>query len=240
MCWRSPNRRDRQHRRSVTTLQDALERAKKNDAHFWSIVAELETAREDRVQAKLRCCRRSAESRPSISARRASIVPSGRFVTNDGVHVFRAGRSCVRRFRRTSCTRHRTGGRRPARRWPGARLEIAQRGLAVTVTQRYYALVTGRTALRDARNRQRQHAQRFFDIAQRQQNVLAKSLAAMSSRPRSDLPAAAAELSGSAARDGERKAEPRGAAVSDAERELHGRGRSQLPRRDCRRFQRRG
>jgi len=36
----------------IVTLQDALERAKRNDAQFQSSVADAQLAKEDRVQAK--------------------------------------------------------------------------------------------------------------------------------------------------------------------------------------------
>src|SRR5665213_174480 len=73
----------------TVTLQDALDRAQKNDAQFHAAKSDAEVAHEDRVQAK-------AALLPSVSTRLeylgsegGGVLQTGRFVTNDGVHVYR-------------------------------------------------------------------------------------------------------------------------------------------------------
>src|ERR1039458_3134035 len=71
------------------TLQDALDRAEKNDAQYSAVVTDAKMAKEDRVQAR-------AAGLPSLGLQTSALLtqgngvfPSGRFVTNDGVHVYR-------------------------------------------------------------------------------------------------------------------------------------------------------
>src|ERR1700682_3503432 len=71
------------------TLKDALERAQLNAPQFLSAISDANAAREDIVQAR-------AARRPSVSGRSEylgtqgnGLFPSGRYVTNDGVHVYR-------------------------------------------------------------------------------------------------------------------------------------------------------
>jgi outer membrane protein TolC len=123
------------------TLQDALERAKKNDAQFLATLTDARNAHEDLVQAK-------AARFPTVNYRMDylgtqgnGITPNGRFVTNDGVHVYRAWgviheELSVNTFMGTATQRAAA-----AEALAQARAEIAQRGLAVTVTKNYYAMV---------------------------------------------------------------------------------------------------
>jgi outer membrane protein TolC len=124
------------------TLQDALERALKNDAQYLSVVTDASVAHEDRVQAR-------AALLPSINLRSEylntqgnGVLPSGRYVTNDGVHVYREWGVFHQDFSPTVLLG--TGYRRAAAAEAQARAkaEIARRGLAVTVTRAYYALIT--------------------------------------------------------------------------------------------------
>jgi len=73
----------------------------------------------------------------------ASVLPTGRFVTNDGVHVYRAWGVFHEDLSPNLFTL--TGYRRAsaAEALAQARTEIARRGLTVTVTQNFYALVVG-------------------------------------------------------------------------------------------------
>ena len=120
------------------TLQDALQRARQNETQFQAVVADAAVAREDRVQAK-------AGLLPAFSATTqylgnqatpGNVNPNGRFVSMDGVNMYRAW-AVVRQdlspgvFMRTPL--HKAEA---AEAMAAARLEIAQRGLAVTVTAR--------------------------------------------------------------------------------------------------------
>src|SRR5579871_4207974 len=71
------------------TLKDALAMAEKNDPGVLAAISDSSTAREDRNQAR-------AALYPSLSGRSEYLgtegngkLASGRFVTNDGVHVYR-------------------------------------------------------------------------------------------------------------------------------------------------------
>src|SRR5712691_8366067 len=71
------------------TLQDALARAQLNAPQFLAAVSDINAAHEDLLQAK-------GARRPVLSARSEYLgtqgngeISSGRFVTNDGVHVYR-------------------------------------------------------------------------------------------------------------------------------------------------------
>src|SRR5262252_614628 len=71
------------------TLKDALSMAERNDLQVLAASLEASSAREDRSQAR-------AALLPSLSGKSEYLgtqgngkIPSGRFVTNDGVHVYR-------------------------------------------------------------------------------------------------------------------------------------------------------
>src|ERR1700676_1742930 len=71
------------------TLQDALGRAQLYAPQFLSALSDANAAHEDLLQAR-------AGRRPTLSGRSEylgtqgnGVLPSGRFVTNDGVHVYR-------------------------------------------------------------------------------------------------------------------------------------------------------
>ena len=91
-------------------------------------------------------------------------VPEGRFVTNDGVHVYREW--AVLHQDLSPNTYLMTGVHRAqaAEAIAKAKAEIARRGLTVTVTKTYYALVVAQRKYATAQQALDQ-AKRFFDIA---------------------------------------------------------------------------
>jgi outer membrane protein TolC len=141
------------------TLAEALERAQKNSPQFQAAVTAAKLAHEDQVQA-------SAAMKPSFSylmqylnTQGNGISPVGRFVTNDGIHVYRAW--LVARENMPGSFFIDAGPRRAGylKALADAEQEIARRGLAVTVTRDYYALVaaqrdyaTAQVSLKDARH----------------------------------------------------------------------------------------
>lgn len=154
----------------TVTLQDALERAGKNDAQFLSALTDVAVAREDRVQAR-------ASYLPSIDATTQAlltqgngVLPTGRFVTNNGVHVYRAWGIVHQDV--SGSTLLRTGLRRAtsAEALANARAEIARRGLTVTVTRNYYALAASQRKYSTAQQALQQ-ARRFFEITQQAERV---------------------------------------------------------------------
>src|SRR5450631_3359184 len=123
------------------TLQDALARAQTNVPQLLAAVSDANVAHEDVLQAR-------AATRPSLSAKSDylltqgnGVFPSGRFVTNDGVHVYREWAVVHQDF---TAAATRTGIRRAEESevLARAKVEITRRGLAATVTRAYYALLS--------------------------------------------------------------------------------------------------
>jgi len=146
------------------TLQDALKRAQTNAPQLLSAINDANAAREDILQAR-------AAQRPSASFKSDylgtqgnGVLPGGRFVTNDGVHVYREWGVVHQDF---TAALTKTGPQRAAaaETLAQARAEIARRGLAVTVTKAYYALLTGQRKYATAQQALDQ-AKRYLDITQ--------------------------------------------------------------------------
>jgi outer membrane protein len=154
----------------VITLQDALDRAKKLDAQYQSAVTNVSLAREDRKQAKAALLPGINGSTQYLLTQGNGITPNGRYVSNDGVHVYRAWGVLHQDI--TADTFEKTGYRhaQAAESLATARMEIAQRGLAVTVTKDFYALVTAQRRYATAQQAVQQ-AQRFLDITQSQERA---------------------------------------------------------------------
>lgn len=141
------------------TLKDALELAQKNDPQYLGALNDAAVAAQDLRQAR-------ASRYPSLSDRTEylgtegnGMTPDGRYVTNDGVHVYREW-AVVHQdlnaglFRGTGVSRA-DAAAAIAR----ARAEIARRGLAPTVTRAYYGLLIAQ--------RKYSTAQQAVDEAQR-------------------------------------------------------------------------
>jgi len=154
-----------QSTRLTLTFRDALARAQKNDSQFLATVADARVAHEDVAQAR-------AAILPSLGLRSEYLgtqgngtLPSGRFVTNDGVHVYREW--SVFHQDLSPGTFVRTGYRRAtaAEAVAQAKSEIARRGLGVTVTRAYYGLVIAQRKYATAQLALEQ-AQRSLSISQ--------------------------------------------------------------------------
>jgi outer membrane protein len=147
------------------TLADALARAQKNSPQFQAAVTALKIAEGNQVQAR-------AAMMPSISGlsqylntQGNGISPVGRFVTNDGVHVYRA-LGVVHQDMPGSFFID-AGPRKAAyeKAIAAAGAEVAQRSLIVTVTQDYYSLVVAERAYATAQQTLAS-AQGFLKISQ--------------------------------------------------------------------------
>jgi len=170
------------------TLQDALARAQTNVPQLLAAVSDANGAHEDIQQAR-------AATRPSLSVKSDylgtqgnGVFASGRFVTKDGVHVYREWALVHQDF---TAAVTRTGIRRAEEAEVAARakVEITRRGLAATVTRAYYALLsaqrkyaTSQQALDDAK--------RYFAISQ---NLERGGEVAKSDTVKADLQVAAQE-----------------------------------------------
>jgi len=150
------------------TLQDALDRAEKNDAQYSAAVTDAKMAKEDHVQAR-------AAGLPSLGLETAAlltqgngVIPTGRYVTNDGVHVYRQWGMVHQDFSVSTLTM--LGDRRGAalEALARAKAEIARRGLKVTVTKDYYALVVSQRKYATAQESLKQ-AERFLAMTKDQE-----------------------------------------------------------------------
>ncbi len=147
-----------QHAPVTLTLKDALALAEKNDPTVLAASGDAVSADEDRRQAR-------AALLPSLSGRSEYLGSQGngklsesRFVTNDGVHVYRDWAIVHQDISPATLSGTAIQRATAARSIAQARLEIARRGLAATVTKNYYTLIvaqrkysTAQTALDQAR-----------------------------------------------------------------------------------------
>ncbi len=123
------------------TLKDALVLAEKNDPSLLAATGDAASANEDRKQAR-------AALYPSLSGRSEYLGTQGngklsesRFVTNDGVHVYRDWAVVHQDLSPSALSGSSVKRATAAQALANAKLEIARRGLAATVTKNYYALL---------------------------------------------------------------------------------------------------
>ena len=155
----------------AVTLQDAIERARKVDAQFQSALMAAKSAGEDRVQARNAIL-------PSISYTSEALLTQGnggrtsvgRFVTNDGVHVYRSWGILHEDLSPDHYLGTGYGRARAAEAIASAQAEIARRGLTLTVTRLYYALAVVQRKYATAQAA-RDTAQHFYTITQDAERV---------------------------------------------------------------------
>ncbi len=154
----------------VLTLQDALERAKKNSPEYRSVVTDYGLAKEDKVQAR-------AAVLPGVNfntsaiytsvnnlATNGVIAPTPRFIANNSQHEYISQGNVhedlslgnVAAFRRTQFLEAAAK----------ARAEIAARGLVVTVVQAYYGFVVAQRKYSTAQ-RAASEGRHFLDLSQK-------------------------------------------------------------------------
>lgn len=150
---------------ATLTLKDALALAEKNDPAVLAAASDVATAREDRAQAR-------AALYPSLSGRSEYLGTEGncklsesRFVTNDGVHVYRDWAVVHQDLSPGTLKRVAVQRASAAEALARAKMEIARRGLAATVTKNYYALIVAQRKYATAQQALDQ-AQRVLTITQ--------------------------------------------------------------------------
>jgi outer membrane protein TolC len=155
---------------AVVTLKDALERAKQNDAQFQTVATDAQVAAGDRAQAKAARLPSVGFLTQYLGTQGNGTTPNGRFVTNDGVHVYRSWLAVHQDL--SPNTLAGTGHQRAqaAEAVAKARVEVAERGLAVTVTRTFYALITAQRRYATAQLAAQQSA-RFLDYSQQQERL---------------------------------------------------------------------
>src|SRR5579862_456447 len=150
----------------TVTLQDALERARKLDPTFLGATSDARSSREDRIQARNAMLPQITGTAQYLGTQGdGGKISDGRFVTNDGINVYRAWGVLHQDLSPgllmgTAYTRAKA-----AEALSNAKAEIARRGLAVTVTKNYYALVVAQRKYATAQAGLDQ-AKHFLDITQ--------------------------------------------------------------------------
>ena len=154
----------------VITLQDALTRAKQVDAPYQGAMADAAVAREDRLQAKAALLPSVNGLSQYLGTQGNGTLPESRFVTNDGVHVYRTWATVHQDITPDLFFKNTVTRAQALEALAAAKAEIAQRGLTVTVTRNYYALVTAERKYATAQQ-SLQQAQRFLQLTQQQEQA---------------------------------------------------------------------
>jgi outer membrane protein len=145
------------------TLQDALDRARRNSVLFQGAVGDAIVAREDRAQARDALL-------PSVTYNNSGIYTQGggagfpvRYIANNAVHEYISQGNVheVLDLAGLADLHKASALARVAR----AKQEIAARGLVVTVTQNYYAALAAQAKL-DLSRRAAEEGDRFFKLTQ--------------------------------------------------------------------------
>ena len=153
------------------TLQDAIERARKVDAQFQSALTAAKSAQEDRLQARNAVLPSfSYTSQALLTQGNGGRTSVGRFVTNDGVHVYRSWGVLHEDLSPANYLGAGYGRAKAAEAIANAQAEIARRGLTFTVTRLYYAVAVSQRKYATAQTA-RDTAQHFFAITQDAERV---------------------------------------------------------------------
>jgi outer membrane protein TolC len=158
------------------TLQDALKRAGQNDPQYRSAITDLGLAKEDRVQARAGLLPSvnyntsfiysEGTGQPTLCANNLT-CPASRFIANNGVHEYISQGDVHQMLSLTTFADYRRSSAAAAQ--ARAKAEVASRGLVVTVTQAYYALVVSQRKYASA-EKAATEAQRFLGISQKLEN----------------------------------------------------------------------
>ena len=147
-------------------LKTALERARAWSLTWQTAALDAALAREDRAQAK-------AAMLPALSYFNQYIytqgngTPSGIFVANDGVHVYNSWGNLHEDLSPGKRADYKRALAAEAA--AGAKQQVAARGLANTVVQNYYGLITATRRLSSARQ-SLSEAEQFVDITRKQES----------------------------------------------------------------------
>jgi outer membrane protein TolC len=155
------------------TLQDALDRARKNSTQFQAALTNAALARQDRTQARNALL-------PTVTYDNSAIytqgVPLGTqqfigapviFIANNAVHEYLSQADVHQVFDAAAFANFRRMGAAAA--VAKAQAEIASRGLVVTVVQNYYAISAAQLKL-EASKRLAEEGDRFLKITQELEN----------------------------------------------------------------------
>ena len=155
---------------AVVTLQDALQRARQNDAQFQAVVTDAQVAHEDRVQARAALLPALSNTTQYLGNSPNGVNPNGRFVSLDGVKMYREWGVARQELSANTFLRTPLLRARALEAVAQANLEIALRGLGVTMTRSYYALVVAQRKYASAQQAAQQAA-RFLEITREQERL---------------------------------------------------------------------
>jgi outer membrane protein len=147
------------------TLADAIARAQKNSPDFQRALSAVKIARANQVQARAAMLPSLGDLTQYLNTQGNGISPVGRFVTNDGVHVY--NEMAVVHQDMPAGFFMGLGPKRAAyeKAAADADAQLAKRGLVVTVTQDYYALLVAQRTYATAQQ-SLANAQHFLNISQ--------------------------------------------------------------------------
>jgi outer membrane protein TolC len=154
----------------VLTLADAMDRARHNDADLQASAAEAALAREDRVQARAAMLPALSYTTQYLGNQANGVNPNGRFVSADGVNMYRAWGVAHEELSADTFLRTTLRKARASEAVAQAKLDVAERGLDVTVTKNYYTLVTAERKYATAEQAMRQ-ADRFLEATRQQEHL---------------------------------------------------------------------
>jgi len=155
---------------AMITLQDALERARNLDTTFQSALADVVIVGEDIVQARAARKPSLSYSTSYINTQGNGITPNGRSVSGDGVHVYHSVATVRQDLSPTTVANLDYKKAVATQALVNARVDIARRGLDVTVTENYYGLVAAQRRFA-ATQQGIQQAQRFLEITRQQEQA---------------------------------------------------------------------
>jgi outer membrane protein TolC len=141
------------------TLKDALELAQKNDPQFLAALNDAAVAAEDVRQARASRYPTLTDRTDYLGTQGNGKTPNGRFVTNDGVHVYREWAVLHEDLNAGLFLGTGIDRAAAAQALARAKAEVARRGLAPTVIKAYYGLLIAQ--------RKYSTAQQALDQAQR-------------------------------------------------------------------------
>ena len=152
----------------TVTLKDALDRARGLDPGTASAQSDEKSAREDKLQARNALLPQFTASSQYLNTEGNGATPDGRFVTEDGIHVYREWIVLKQDLSPASFTRTSYHRAEAAEAVARAKTEIARRGLTVTVTKAYYALAVAQRKYTTAQQAL-DEANHFLGITQAQE-----------------------------------------------------------------------
>jgi outer membrane protein len=151
------------------TLQDALDRARKNSTQFQAALTTAALARQDRTQARNALLPTVTYDNSVIytqSSGPAGLAATGVpvvFIANNAVHEYASQADIHQVFDASAIANFRRMGAAAA--VAKAQAEIASRGLVVTIVQNYYAISAAQLKL-DAAKRLAEEGDRFLKVTQ--------------------------------------------------------------------------